>query len=118
VPRAVATALGIPEQPRRPLPEVLADALRPRRLLLVLDNCEHLIVACARLADLLLRSCPDLRLLATSREVLGIAGEIDWRVPSLTLAEGRTDMTRDRAAASEAVRLFVLRACAALPALA
>ena len=55
------------------------------RLLLVMDNCEHLLDACAQLVDALLRACPDLRVLATSREALGLTGEIAWRVPSLTV---------------------------------
>ena len=61
----------------------LAEHLRRRRLLLLLDNCEHLLEACARLADALLRGCPGVRMLATSRELLGVAGETAWRVPSL-----------------------------------
>jgi predicted ATPase len=63
----------------------LTDALRGRHLLLVLDNCEHLVAACAKLAAGLLAACPALRLLATSREVLGITGEIAWQVPPLTM---------------------------------
>ena len=83
VPQAVAQAVGVREEPGRPLAATLTDALRPRRLLLVLDNCEHLLDACARLADTLLRAGPRLGLLCTSREALGIAGETVWRVPSL-----------------------------------
>ena len=78
-----AAAAGVPEEPGRPLLVTLVEALRPRRLLLVLDNCEHLLDACARLAHALLRACPRLGLLCTSREALGIAGETVWRVPSL-----------------------------------
>ena len=96
VPQAVAQAVGVREEPGRPLLATLVDALKPRRLLLVLDNCEHLLDACARLADALLRACPRLRLLATSREALGIAGETVWRVPSLPVpaAPGRTGRPR------------------------
>ena len=65
----------------------LADQLRPRNMLLVLDNCEHVISASAHLADALLRACPDLSILATSREALAIAGETAWIVPSLSLPE-------------------------------
>ena len=83
VPQAVAAAVGVREEPGRPLLATLTGALRPRRLLLLLDNCEHLLEACARLADALLRACPHLTVLATSREALGIAGETAWRVPSL-----------------------------------
>ncbi len=85
VPQAVATVVGVREEPGRPLLATLCDALRPERLLLVLDNCEHLVGACAALAEALLRSCPDVRILATGREPLGLAGETVWRVPSLAL---------------------------------
>ena len=64
-------------------PMLLSDHLRARKVLLVLDNCEHLIEACATLVEALLRSCPKLRVLATSREALGIVGEVAWSVPSL-----------------------------------
>src|SRR4029079_1026231 len=72
VPQAVAAALGVPEAPGRALALTLADALRPRCLLLVLDNCEHLVAACAELADALLGPCPRLTLLATRPEAPGI----------------------------------------------
>src|SRR5207237_2848216 len=68
VPQTVAAALGVREEPGRPLTQTLLDYLRPKLLLLVLDNCEHLLAACAQLADTLLRGCPNLRLLASSRE--------------------------------------------------
>jgi class 3 adenylate cyclase len=87
VPQAVAAGLGIREEPGRPLTQMLLEYLRPRVLLLVLDNCEHLLDACARLAADLLQSCPDLRVLATSRESLGLAGEQSYRVPSLSLPD-------------------------------
>src|SRR5690349_2355348 len=74
VPHAVASVLGLREEANRPLTATLVDALRPRHLLLVLDNCEHLIEACAELADTLLGACPKLRMVATSRQPLGIAG--------------------------------------------
>ena len=92
VPQAVASVLGISEQARRPLMDVLTDSLRSRSLLLVLDNCEHLVHACAELAQRLLQNCPDLRILATSREPLGVAGETTWRVPPLGLPERRADL--------------------------
>ncbi|HEV2356254.1 MAG TPA: AAA family ATPase [bacterium] len=66
VPNAVASALGVPEQPGRGLTETLADSLRPKSALIILDNCEHLVAACAHLTDTLLRACPHLRVLATS----------------------------------------------------
>ena len=76
VPQAVASALDVPEQPGRPLTEPLTDYLRSKSLLLLLDNCEHLLAACAQLATALLGGCPTLRIVATSREALGIAGEL------------------------------------------
>jgi len=82
---AVAAVLGVREAPDEPVLTTLADALQPRRLLLVLDNCEHLVAACAEVATTLLRACPHLQILATSREALGMAGEVVWRVPSLAL---------------------------------
>jgi non-specific serine/threonine protein kinase len=85
VPQAVAAALGVREEPGRPPLATLVGALRPRHLLLVLDNCEHLVEACARLAEALLAACPRVQVLATSREALGIAGEVPFRVPPLAL---------------------------------
>jgi len=87
VPQALAQTLMIREEPGRSLAEALARDLAPTELLLVLDNCEHLVGACAALADTLLRSCPGVRVLATSREVLGIGGEMSWQVPSLTVPD-------------------------------
>jgi predicted ATPase len=84
IPQAVAAALRVGEQPTRPLMVTLAEHLEQRELLLVLDNCEHLVAACASLAEALLQACPTLRILATSREALRIEGEVTWRVPSLT----------------------------------
>src|SRR5215207_4488765 len=75
VPQTAALVLGVRERPGRSPTETLADYLRTREVLLVLDNCEHLVEACAGLAEALLRSCPELRVLATSREALGITGE-------------------------------------------
>ncbi len=99
---------------RTPPPERLADVLRPRNLLLVLDNCEQIIQHVADLVDLLLRAAPDLRILTTSREPLALAGEVVWSVPPLDVPEQGTD---DPAlvADSSAARLFVARAAAAAP---
>jgi predicted ATPase len=87
VPQAVASASGVREQPYRSLVDTLVDHLREKDLLLILDNCEHLIEACAQLASSLLRSCPRLRVLATSREPLGVEGEAVWLVPSLSVPD-------------------------------
>jgi predicted ATPase/DNA-binding SARP family transcriptional activator/DNA-binding CsgD family transcriptional regulator len=107
VPQAAAKALGIREQPGRPLTETLEDNLRARKMLLVVDNCEHLIEAVVRLVDVLLDTCPGVRVLATSRETLGAAGEVAWVVPSLTVPDASTT---DKLEGYESVRLFVERA--------
>jgi len=110
VPQAVAQAVGVREEAHRPLLATLAAALAPRRLLLVLDNCEHLLDACARLTDALLRAGPGVTLLATSREPLGLAGEVVWQVPPLALTDAAPAVPAPPCAA---VRLFVERAAAA-----
>ena len=107
---AVAQVLGVREEPGRPLAATLIDHLHDRQMLLVLDNCEHLVAACADLAGALLRSCPHLRILATSREGLEIAGERRWRVPSLTVPDPQHLPPPELTGSYEAVRLFVARA--------
>ena len=110
VPQAVATTLGLRETPDRPLLETLVASLEARHLLLVLDNCEHLLEPCAMLCQALLQRCPALRILATSREALGVLGETTWRVPSLSVADpGQMPPLADLAP-YEAVQLFVERA--------
>jgi predicted ATPase/class 3 adenylate cyclase/DNA-binding XRE family transcriptional regulator len=116
VPQTVATALGAREQPRRAPMDALLDVVRPKTLLLVLDNCEHLIAACAALAEALLRAAPGLRILASSREALSIAGETAYRVPSLPLPEAGHESDVAVLAGNDCVRLFVERAAAAQPA--
>ena len=112
VPTTVAAAFDVREQ--APL-EALVDALRPRSLVLVLDNCEHLIDACAGLAETLLMACPELRILATSREALRVPGEVIWRVPPLSLPPELPDETQwpapnlEQLLENEAVALFVDR---------
>ena len=106
---AIAGALGIAGQPGRPVAEVLLDALAPQDILIVLDNCEHLIDACAKIADAIVRHCPRAHLLATSREPLGIGGETVYRVPSLSLP-GPGDSDSGTPESSDAVALFVDRA--------
>jgi hypothetical protein len=85
VPRAVARVLNVPELPGHTPTGALVDHLKGRKVLLILDNCEHLVEGCAELADTLLRACSELRILATSREPLRVAGESNWQVPSLSL---------------------------------
>ncbi|MEP7357856.1 MAG: LuxR C-terminal-related transcriptional regulator, partial [Anaerolineales bacterium] len=115
VPGGVAAALGLPEVPGRAVTAVLLDYLRPKQLLLVLDNCEHLVQACAELAESLLRACAQLTILATSREALNIAGEATFQVPTLA-SPAEHDLTSVEALGGyEAVRLFVDRAQAGRP---
>jgi predicted ATPase/DNA-binding CsgD family transcriptional regulator/Tfp pilus assembly protein PilF len=113
----VAAVLGIREEPDRPVTETLADALRQRQLLIVLDTCEHLIDAIAALAHRLLADCPQVRILATSREPLRVGGETVWRVPPLALPPPGPVTGQELAdlASREAVRLFLDRAAAVRP---
>jgi non-specific serine/threonine protein kinase len=126
----LAQTLKLKEEPGQPLLTTLVDFLQPKETLLLLDNCEHLLEECARLSDRLLRSCPALRILATSRESLNISGELTFRVPSLALPEQNLVISRlsaqaipgssaqsawQNASEYEAVRLFVARARAAQP---
>jgi non-specific serine/threonine protein kinase len=115
VPRAVAAVLGVRGTAGRPLLSTLAAALASRRLLLLLDNCEHLLGASARLAETLLRACPYHRILATSREPLHIPGEVTWRVPSLALPESEPLAALESLAQVESVALFLDRARARQP---
>jgi predicted ATPase/DNA-binding CsgD family transcriptional regulator len=110
VPRAVAGALGIREQPGQPLIDTLIDKLRDKDILLVLDNCEHLVEAAAHLVDMLLDSCPRLRVLATSREALDVEGEVRWPVLSLSVPDTPRSPTAGELESSEAARLFAERA--------
>jgi predicted ATPase/class 3 adenylate cyclase len=107
VPAVIAEALGIAPQARRETLETLLDALAPQDILIVLDNCEHLIDACAKTADALLRRCPRVHLVATSREPLGINGETIYRVPSLSLPASGGSAAAE---SSDAIALFVDRA--------
>jgi predicted ATPase/DNA-binding CsgD family transcriptional regulator len=112
----IAATLGIREEPDRLLAATLTDTLRPRRLLLILDTCEHMVDACAALVHQLLAGCPWLRLIATSREPLRVRGETAWRVPPLELPalSGGNDGLAELAE-HEAVRLFADRAAAVRP---
>ncbi|WP_020672253.1 LuxR C-terminal-related transcriptional regulator [Amycolatopsis nigrescens] len=109
----VADRLGLGDRSAQPPIDLLVDQLRARRLLLVLDNCEHLVDACAAFADILLRSCPELVVLATSRQSLGVMGERVLPVPPLAVPDpGRP---ADELTRYDAVRLFVDRATAVVP---
>ncbi len=110
LPAAVIVATGVAEVPGRSPLDVLVDYLHDRSALLVLDNCEHLLAACAELADPLLRACPSLTMLATSRAPLGVPGETSWRVPSMSLPDEARREPIEALGQSDAVRLFIDRA--------
>ena len=112
---AVATALDVRPLAAQELVEAVIDFLAPRRLLLVLDNCEHLLSASAAVVDALLRGAPHLTILATSREPLRAAGEVVFRVPSLEIPDPEQPLDPRRLLDYEAVSLFVERAAAAAP---
>ena len=97
VPIAVARAFELPDQPGRSTMDALLRFVRDRQLLVVLDNCEHLLDASAELVVALLGGAPGLTVLATSREAIGVAGELGWRVPSLSLADEAIELFADRA---------------------
>ena len=113
VPQSVCAVMGVKPDGDTSALEALTNYLRNKKLLLVLDNCEHLVDACAQLCNSLLRSCPDLRILASSREALGVDGERAYRVPSLSLPNSKSilNIIQD----SEAVTLFVERASSVQP---
>ncbi len=115
VPQTVGTALVLREQPGRGVLAQLKDYLHSKKLLLVLDNCEHLLAACARLAEALLLACPDLRIIASSREALGITGETSYLVPPLQTPRANSHTTAAEITEYESVRLFVERAQTAQP---
>ncbi len=114
VPQTAMAALGLQAESNRSALAVLSDFFREKTALLILDNCEHLIEACAQMSDSLLRACSNLRILASSREALGITGEMVFHVPplSVTMAECPTP---DEVLQSEAGRLFVERASSVQP---
>ena len=110
VPQTVAGIVNVREEPGRPLTAALGDYFLAKHTLLVLDNCEHVAGACAQLAEYLLRRCPDLHVLATSREVLGMQGERVHRVASLSVPDLRRPCSAAELGEFEAVRLFIDRA--------
>jgi predicted ATPase len=113
VPQAIAAVLGVREEPGSPLADTLLGALRSRSALLVLDNCEHLVEACAMLCETLLRGCPELRILATGRERLGVTNEVIRQVAPLAVPDPDHRLVQDEIADYAGVRLFVERARAA-----
>ena len=115
VTQAVASALSVREEPGRPLLTTLVDHLRHKQILLILDNCEHVVEPSAELADRLLRNCLGVRILVTTRQALGVPGETTWRMPSLALPRLNELPPIDRLTEYEALRLFVERAKTARP---
>jgi predicted ATPase/class 3 adenylate cyclase/DNA-binding CsgD family transcriptional regulator len=113
VPQTVAIAVGVREEPGQPITSTLISALRSKQLLLLMDNCEHLLASCAQLADTLIRSCPNLRIMATSRQVLGTNGETTLRVPPLSVVDPNHLPSLDVLRQCEAVQLFIERAASA-----
>ena len=120
--QSIAAVFGIHEKSGDSLNRLLIEHLQSRQTLLLVDNCEHLIVPCAVILEELLQACPDIKVLATSREMLGLAGEIVWTVPPLSLPDSQPWKNTASAQAalgayqqSEAVRLFVARAAANSP---
>jgi predicted ATPase/DNA-binding CsgD family transcriptional regulator len=112
----VAGTIGVTEETGRPLVETLVEALRPRRLLLALDNCEHLVEACALLCQRLLAGVPELRVVATSREPLRVPAETVWRVEPLSIPpRDAAEQGPEELSGYEAISLFVERAAAARP---
>src|SRR3712207_5940804 len=118
VPGAVARMLGAREAPNLSVLEALEERLEVDDTLLLVDNCEHLVEGCAGLVDALLRSCPKLKILATSREVLGVGGEVVWVVPPLSVPDDRDAHPPEALLRYDAARLFVERARSVAPAFA
>jgi len=113
VPQSVCVALGVKPEGDTTALDALINYIHEKKILLVVDNCEHLIDACAQLCDSLLHACPELRIIASSREALGIDGESSYRVPSLSLPNPKSELHTIEE--SEAVKLFMERATALLP---
>jgi len=109
----IAKVLNVREQQGRPLTDTIVHVLKRRQALIILDNCEHVLDAAAEFADEILHQCPNIRILATSRQALGIVGEVVHRVPSLALPDKTDGITADEAMRYGAIALFVDRAQAA-----
>jgi predicted ATPase/class 3 adenylate cyclase/DNA-binding XRE family transcriptional regulator len=113
--QSIASILAVREEPNRSLTQTLIDFLRSKKLLLLFDNCEHLISACAQVVGSLLQACPQLQILATSREPLGIPGENQYYVPTLTTPQIDAEMFLEELNRTEAVRVFIDRAAMVRP---
>lgn len=115
LPISLINALGIKEETKKTPEETLVDYLKDKELLLILDNCEHLINACAELTVKLLTSCPKLKIIATSREALNCAGELTFRIPPLSQPDPKANNTPEQLVEYESVRLFIERAISVNP---
>jgi predicted ATPase/class 3 adenylate cyclase len=115
LPQVVAFVLGVRDRPGRPMVETLAQHVADRKLLIILDNCEHMLQACAELARRGLQAAPKLKILASSREHLHVAGEATYSVPALALPDASATVPLETLSQYEALRLFVERATAAQP---
>jgi len=110
IPQTILSSIGISEQPNKAPLEVLKEYLHEKKMLIVLDNCEHLVSASAHVANTLLNAAPNLKILASSREALGVKGELSYPVPSLSLPNPKHLPTIEQLSQYEAVRLFIDRA--------
>jgi len=108
--QAIAEVFGIKEQPGSTLIQIITNYLKNKNLLIILDNCEHLITACSEMVEQLLKSTEQISILSTSREALNVADEVSWRVPSLSLPENGKELSANEMNQYEAVQLFVTRA--------
>lgn len=115
VAQTIASVLAIREVTGTPVLTTIEAFCHPKSMVLILDNCEHLVDECARVIESLLKQCPQLKILCTSREALGIFGEVSWKVPSLTLPKVADHVGVGDALHSEAIQLFLDRATAAQP---
>lgn len=115
VPQAIASVIDVRESGEIPITTLLVNHLRAKESLLILDNCEHLIESCAQIVETLLRACPVLKVLTTSREAMNLAGEVVWRVPSLAVPDPEHLPPLDQLARYDAIQLFVQRVQALAP---
>ena len=115
VPRTTAITIGLRNESQRPIIDMLCDYLSKKKMLIILDNCEHLVNACAQLSNRILHAAAEVKVFASSREALGIAGEVTYRVPSLGLPDLDNLPAVETLSQYEAVKLFIDRATAAIP---
>jgi predicted ATPase/class 3 adenylate cyclase len=115
IPQTILSVIGVSEQPSKAPLDVLKNYLHDKKVLLVLDNCEHLIEASAQVVNALLRAAPQLKVLASSREALGVRGEVAYHVPSLSLPDPKHLPASEQLSQYEAVRLFIDRALLVAP---